>query len=109
MFNQEEILEEFNHLILLFSLYENLLTQNQRICFGYYYDDNYTMQEIASELGISKSAVHDTLNKTINHLKNYENVLKLLDKKNKRLQYLDQLPLEVKNLDIIKKLRKLDE
>lgn len=53
-------LEELE-LSLLFDYYGELLTDKQRTCFELYYNQDYSLGEIAGEAGISRQAVYDTL------------------------------------------------
>ena len=56
----------------LFDLYKNLLTDSQRETFEEYYFNDLTLQEIAENKNITKNAVHDSLKKTEQLLKEYE-------------------------------------
>lgn len=49
---------------LLFDCYGEMLTEKQRTCFSLYYDQDFSLGEIAEELGISRQGVHDTLVRT---------------------------------------------
>ena len=51
---------------IVFSQYSILLTEKQRNLFNYYYNEDYSLGEISEELGISRNAVWDALNKTTN-------------------------------------------
>ena len=53
-------LEELE-LSLLFDYYGELLTEKQRTCFELYYNQDFSLGEIAGEAGISRQAVYDTL------------------------------------------------
>ncbi|WP_338984025.1 YlxM family DNA-binding protein [Spiroplasma endosymbiont of Othius punctulatus] len=59
----------------LFDLYKELLTPKQRDYFEMYYFENYSLTEIATEFGISKNAVYDSLQKTTQYLENVEEKL----------------------------------
>ena len=58
--------------ILLFDYYGDLLTERQKICFDMHYNQDLSLSEIAQELSISRQAVHDTLTRTEQLLKNME-------------------------------------
>ena len=66
--------------IELYDLYKEMLTELQRNTFESYYFEDLTLQEIAEQKNISKNAVHDSLNKT-------EQILKDLKKKIGFLSY----------------------
>ena len=44
---------------LLFDYYGELLSEKQRVCFDLYYNQDLSLSEIASELGITRQGVHD--------------------------------------------------
>ncbi len=103
-----ETLEKKEQLNELFDIYQNLLTDKQIEYFRYYYQEDYSLQEIAELLDVSRNAIFDQLKKVEIHLFSYEEKLKLLEKKQKRLEIMDQLQTkDCKKL--IDELRKLDE
>lgn len=65
---------------LLYDFYGALLTDKQREVMALYHEENLSLSEIASEFGISRQAVHDTLKKAEQALKEYEEKLKLMEK-----------------------------
>lgn len=96
-------MEKFLYYTRLFDCYKELLSENERATFSSYYEENLTMQEIADNKNISKSAVGASLKNTETKLINYEKALHLearLEKirrlkdniKEKEIQeYLDQI------------------
>lgn len=80
---QELDLEKFVEIELLFSLYQQLLTEKQRKVMGYYYQEDYSLSEISDLLGISRQAVHDNIKRTEIQLFGYESKLKLSEKLSK--------------------------
>lgn len=103
-----ETLEKKEQLNELFDLYQALLTDKQIEYFKFYYQEDYSLQEIAELLHVSRNAIFDQLKKVEQHLFSYEEKLKLLEKKQKRLDIMDQLTSE-HNKQLIDELRKLDE
>ncbi len=65
---------------MLYDLYSVLLTQKQRDIFSMYYEENYSLAEIANMQGISKVAVHDSLKHSEKRLHSYEEMLQLMQK-----------------------------
>ncbi len=59
---------------LLFDLYGELLTDRQRDCFDLHYNQDYSLAEIAEELGISRQGVHDAVSRAEAQLLRLEEV-----------------------------------
>ena len=62
---------------LLYDFYSELLTPHQKSISQLYFEDNYTLAEIADETGISRQAVHDAVSKSEKALRAYEEKLGL--------------------------------
>ena len=103
-----ETLEKKEKLNLLFDIYQSLLTDKQVLYFKYYYQDDYSLQEIAELSNVSRHAIFDQLKKVEQHLFSYEEKLQLLETKNKRLNIINQIET-TKDLKKLDDLRKLDE
>ena len=71
-------LEKTNRINLLFDFYEPLLTEKQRLFLKYYFHDDYSLGEIASEFGISRQAVYEHIRRAEEALEGYEDRLGLL-------------------------------
>lgn len=65
---------------LLYDFYGDLLSQRQGEIIQLYTQENYSLGEIASELGISRQAVHDALRNGRKSLEKYENRLGLVQR-----------------------------
>ncbi len=91
-------MEEFIVYTKLFDCYGELLTEKEQDVFKDYYFENLSMQEIADNNRVSKSAIHKTLQSGIEKLEVYERILKI----NKKNDILNNI-LELDNLDEIKK------
>lgn len=78
----------------LYDIYGSLLTKKQQDIIEKYYFYNLSLTEISSELNISRTAVSDSLNHSINNLIEYENKLNIF-KKIKNIEKMD-IPSEYK-------------
>ena len=87
----------------LFEIYSDLFTDNQKELFKLYYEENYSLQEIAELKKVSRSFVSKSINQTIEKLDEYEFILKNLlrkEKINKILEYdnINKIKNELKKL-----------
>ena len=57
---------------LLYDYYGELLTDRQRMCFDLYYNQDYSLSEIAQELQVSRQGVYDNLSRAEALLRNME-------------------------------------
>lgn len=74
-------LKDSARMSLLFDYYGRLLSETQRTVFCLYHEDNYSLGEIAPELGVSRQGVHDALKKAEAALEKYEDRLGLIAKR----------------------------
>lgn len=84
-------MEKFVYYTKLFDCYKNLLNINEIVTFSSYYEDNLSMQEIADNRGISKSAIGATIKNVEMKLTNYERVLHLEAKHEKLLALMETI------------------
>ena len=63
---------------LLYDFYGALLTDKQREVMELYHEENYSIVEIADELGVTKQARHENLRKSEKILRSYEEKLGLM-------------------------------
>ncbi len=59
-------------MVLLFDYYGELLTERQRMCFDLKYNQDFSLGEIAQELGVSRQGVFDNITRAEAHLINME-------------------------------------
>jgi predicted DNA-binding protein YlxM (UPF0122 family) len=64
---------------LLYDLYGELLTAHQRQLVELYYFDDWSLAEVAEEVGVSRQAVHDNLRRSEDQLEHYEAALHLYE------------------------------
>lgn len=78
-------LEKTMHYSSLYVIYGELLTKKQQQIVECYIFENLSLGEISENFNISRQAVLDTVNKSYEILKNYEEKLRVL-KKNENLK-----------------------
>ena len=78
---------------LLLDYYGELLTTHQVEILEEYFNEDLSMNEIADNYSISKSAVQDLIKRSISQLENYEKVLNLITKD----KQLESIINEMKN------------
>ncbi|MDP4097573.1 putative DNA-binding protein [Paenibacillus sp. P96] len=96
--SQENRLEKTNRINLLFDFYEPLLTEKQQTFLKYYFHDDFSLGEIASEFEISRQAVYEHIKRAEQVLEMYEDKLGLLGKHEQRTRELEQLSEKVASL-----------
>ncbi len=67
-------------LSVYYDFYGSFLTEKQARIFDLYYNDDYSLAEIAQEAGISRQGVLDTLKRAQTKLKDMEEKLGLVKK-----------------------------
>lgn len=89
----------------LYDYYYNLLTDKQREVFTYYFQEDLSYQEIAEILGVSRSAIFDSLKRVLHLLDDYENKLGIASQYQKLFNELYELENEEVN-EILKSFDK---
>ncbi|MBO7699050.1 MAG: DNA-binding protein, partial [Erysipelotrichaceae bacterium] len=69
---------EYNSLLL--DYYGDFLTRYQRDICSEYFNEDLSMNEIAENYKVSKSAIQDLIKKTLKKLNEFEDNLKLIEK-----------------------------
>jgi predicted DNA-binding protein YlxM (UPF0122 family) len=87
---------EYNSLLL--DYYGELLTRHQQDILDEYFNEDLSMNEIAENLMISKSAVQDLIKRSLVQLNDYEKTLKLIKKDRKMNEILEQMKQESNEL-----------
>lgn len=98
-------MEKFVYYTKLFDCYKGLLNDNERNTFSYYYEENLSMQEIADNKNVSKSAIGSTIKTVEMKLTNYEKILQN-EAKN---ELLEQIKNEICDKKIQEKIEKVIE
>lgn len=101
------MIENVIEMNILLDFYGKLLSEKQLRAMEMYYVYDYSLNEIAAELHISKQAVSDNLKRAEFNLKEFDEKLNLIesDKKNKAIfnelkENLSELERNSENLDL---------
>ena len=94
---------------MLLDYYGDFLTRHQRDIFSEYYNEDLSMNEIAENYNVSKSAIQDMIQRTMKRLNELEDHLKLIEKDNKLNELMEQMKKEDDELldSYIEKLYKI--
>lgn len=87
-------MEDREYLIILYDYYGELLSDIQREYFEDYYFDNLSLSEISENNDKSRNAVHKCIKSSCSKLYEYEEKLKLYDKRKKLDEILDKVENE---------------
>ncbi|MBR1413929.1 MAG: HTH domain-containing protein [Bacilli bacterium] len=82
-------MEDFLYYNNLYLYYKDLLTDKENQVFNDYYSEDLSMQEIAENNMVSRSAIHKTIKVVKEKLDNYENKLHLCEINNKLNELLN--------------------
>ena len=94
----EKIVEQ----TLLYDFYGELLTEHQRRIYEDVVLNDYSLSEVAQELGISRQGVHDNLKRCSRILEDYEEKLHLVEKFvsiREKIRRIHKLSQECESLD----------
>lgn len=86
-----DILDKKYELSLLYDYYGNLLKENHKQIFEGYVLDDMSLSEIATEYGITRQAVHDSIKRSTKHLNEYEEKLGLIRKHSVIVKKIDKM------------------
>ncbi|MBD3918209.1 YlxM family DNA-binding protein [Paenibacillus sp. PR3] len=93
-----DALEKTNRMNMLFDFYEPLLTDKQRTFLMQYFIEDFTLGEIAAEVGISRQAVYEHIKRAETVLENYEAKLGLLSRHQALQGALDELEAHIETM-----------
>lgn len=85
------MLEKTTRFILLYDFYQDLLTEKQKQFAELYFQDDYSLGEIAEEFGITRQAIYEHIKRAETLLEEYESKLQLLSKHEQRIKLIDDL------------------
>ncbi|MCL2817965.1 MAG: DNA-binding protein [Clostridiales bacterium] len=78
------MIEKRARVAILFDLYGALLTEKQGAALRLFYEEDFSLSEIAQEFAISRQAVNDLLRRSEGLLEGYEGRLGLLRRRERR-------------------------
>lgn len=102
------LLEKKTYYQMLFNFYGNLLTEKQKELFIAYYENDFSLQEIADEFNISRNAVHDALKNAIKNLEHFEESLKLYKKYMLFEQLEEEYKYDSKCMELLNKIKEME-
>ncbi len=82
-------MEDFVYYGELYDLYQGLLTEKQKKYFEDYYFDNLSLGEMSDAYDVSRNAIFKQIHITVAKLEEYEDALRLYQKKKKLEEALD--------------------
>lgn len=74
------MLEKVGQIVLLKDFYGPLLTEKQQAILSLYYENDFSLSEIADDMNISRQAVYDLVKRAEHQLQQYEDKLGLVEK-----------------------------
>lgn len=103
------MLNNREHYILLLDYYGELLTNHQIEILNEYLNEDLSMNEIANNYKISKSAVQDLIKRSFNQLEDYDKALQMIKKDEKLDLILEEMEKENNPVldKYIKKIKKI--
>lgn len=84
-------IEKTQHMNQLLDAYKALLTRKQREVLELYYEEDFSLAEIAEQLHISRAGVSDHLKRSEKILEDYEKKLKLVQTIATRSEIYDKI------------------
>lgn len=86
-------IEKTQRMNALFDVYSELLTEKQKDVLSFYYEEDFSLAEIAEQMDISRAAVSDHLKRSEKLLEEYEEKLKIVQRNEKRTRIYDKIKL----------------
>lgn len=82
----------------LFEFYGPLLTDHRREVMRLYCEEDYSLAEIAAEMGITRQGVHDAVSKSQMQLEGFEQKLGLMARYQRLMQGVDECRSSLKKV-----------
>lgn len=93
------MMDKNTNYILLFDCYQALLTDKQREMMDLYYNQDFTLVEIAEEMNISRQGVYDHLKRTVHLLQQYEEKIGLLETFQRQNKVIQRMKKNIASLE----------
>ena len=90
----------------LLDFYGELLSERKRIVMDMYYNEDFSLAEVAEEIGISRQGVRDIVKKAEEELSFYEEKLGLAQKMSKVEEYSASLSSLTEKYDLPEEIKK---
>lgn len=91
----------------LYMLYKDFLTKNEQEIFDLYYGNNLSMQEIADNMGVSKSYIGKKIKEAQKKLNDLENKIHQKEIKDNLITSLEENEIDAMKKDIQKIIAKM--
>lgn len=97
---QERGIEERVELSMLYDFYGALLKENQQQMFEAYILDDFSISEIADDMGITRQGVHDAIKRATKQLREYEEKLGLVARFEQQKLAVKQLHEQLRGMNV---------
>ncbi len=107
--NADDALKEIVELTRLYDVYGPLLSDHKKEIFEGYILDNYSLAEIAEQVGLSRQGVRDIVRRCSKELQEAEDKLGFLKKMDRISELVDKSAKETKDPNLRKNLNEISE
>ena len=90
-------MEERDYLIILYDFYSELLNDKQKEYFEDYYFNNLSLGEMSENLGVSRNAIHKTIQTIQDKLYFYEEKLSLYKRRKELYDIIKDVDSDIRN------------
>ena len=79
------MIEQMVRVTKLYDIYKGLLTERQQRCLELHYFQDFSFAEVGAEMGITRQAANDIVQRAVDQMQSTESNLKFLKKHNEHL------------------------
>ncbi|MBO4510595.1 MAG: DNA-binding protein [Lachnospiraceae bacterium] len=105
--NADEALKEIVELTRLYDVYGPLLSDHKKEIFESYVLDNYSLAEIAEQVGLSRQGVRDIVRRCSKELQEAEEKLGFLKKMDRLTERMEEIKAKSRDSEISEMLEKI--